>query len=198
MRFGVIAFALALTAATVPGSVHAQALNPAQVAGIAQGVVGLIFGVMNPTPQCGPHDALPQPYRPSTPVYSQPQPSQPPAYPQRDLSDDDDDDDIQPLQRHPIPHPSTYSSQPQTRPYQDEDDSDQPSEVRAPQAAQPQAQAAGRRQPAADYDAPDSESTDSGQVAEIPTQPAARAYGHRGGQSAAPPPATNYDFATDQ
>ncbi len=198
MRIGVIAFAFALTAAAVPASVHAQALNPAQVAGIAQGVVGLIFGVMNPTPQCGPHDVLPQPYRPSIPVYSQPQPSQPPPYQQRNFSDDDDDDGIQPLQRRPVPPPGTYSSQPQTRPYQDEDDSDQPAEVRAPPPSQPRARVAARRQPAPDYDAQDRESTDSGQVAEIPAQPVAGTYGHRSGQSAAPPPTSNYDFATDR
>jgi hypothetical protein len=198
MRFGVIAFALALTAVAVSPSVHAQALNPAQVAGIAQGVVGLIFGVMNPTPQCGPHDVLPQPYRPSIPVYRQPQPSQPRPYQQRNLSDDDDDDGIQPLQRRPVPPPGTYSSQPQTRPYQDEDDSDQPAEVRAPQTSQPRARVAAQRQAAPDYEAQDRESTDSGQVAEIPAQPVAGTYGHRSGQSAAPPPTSNYDFATDR
>ncbi len=170
MKFSVIVLALALAAAISP----AQAQNAAQAAAIAQGVVGLIFGVMHPTPQCGPHDAMPQPLRPSTPVYSQPQPSPPPSYSSSNLSDDDDDNDIQPVQRHPVRHPSAYSSQSQTRPTE-EDESDQPVEVRAPRTDRSGVVDA-QHQPAQDNSAQDGGSTESGQVVEIPSQPAAGRY----------------------
>ncbi len=191
MKFSVIVLALALAAATPP----AQAQSAAQAAAIAQGVVGLIFGVMHPTPQCGPHDAMPQPLRPSTPVYSQPQPSPPPSYSSSNLSDDDDDD-IQPVQRHPVRHPSAYNSQPQTRPA-DYDDSDQPAEVPARRSDQ-SGVADARHQTAQDSGAQDGGAAESGQVVEIPSQPTAGAYRQRPAQNAAPPPAANYDFGTGQ
>jgi hypothetical protein len=192
MKFSVIVLALALAAASPP----AQAQSAAQAAAIAQGVVGLIFGVMHPTPQCGPHDAMPQPLRPSTPVYSPPQPSPPPSYRSSNLSDDDDDDDIQPVQRHPVRHPSAYNSQPQTRP-EDYDDSDQPAEVPAPRPDR-SGVADAPHQPAQDNSAQDGGSADSGQVVEIPSQPTAGPYRLRAGQNATSPPAANYDFGTDQ
>jgi len=193
MKFSVTILALALATAAAP----AQAQNAAQAAAIAQGVVGLIFGVMNPTPQCGPHDAMPQPYRPSTPVYSQPQPSPPPPYPSSNLSDDDDDDEIQPVQRHAVHHPSAYSSQPQTPSGEDQDDSDQPAEVRASHTDR-SGVADAQPQPAQDNSLQDGGSAQSGQVVEIPSQPTAAAYRQRTGQNAASPPASNYDFGTNQ
>jgi hypothetical protein len=192
MKFSVIVLALALTAASPP----AQAQSAAQAAAIAQGVVGLIFGVMHPTPQCGPHDAMAQPLQPSTPVYSQPQPRPAPSYPSSNLSDDDDDDDIQPVQRHPVRHPSADNSQPQTRPA-DYDDSDQPAEVPARRPDRPGI-ADAQHQTAQDNSAQDGGAAESGQVVEIPSQPTSEAYRQRPGQNATPPPPANYDFGTDQ
>lgn len=191
MKIGVIAFGFALIAVAVQGAAHAQAINPAQAAAIAQGVVGLIFGVMNPTPQCGPHDAIPRPYQPQTPNYSQPQPSQPMPYPGSELSDDDDDDDIQPVHRPAVRHPLTYSSQPQTGADETQDDSSQAAET---QATGPSATAKARRRPVQEESAQDTGSMQSGQVVEIPSQPAARVY--QGGQSAVAPP-SDHDSAAD-
>ncbi|HZY59490.1 MAG TPA: hypothetical protein VFE56_06995 [Candidatus Binataceae bacterium] len=141
MRLSLIVLAAALTIA-VPA--RAQQFNPAQAAAIAQGVVGLMFGVMFPQPQCGPHDNFgqayrfqprppayvqPQPYQPATPYYGQPQPR-----PQPNLSYEDDDDDGQPLQ--PLPprisrRSSNDSRQPQPYSNVNEDQPDQPAQARA-------------------------------------------------------------------
>jgi hypothetical protein len=146
MRLSVIVLAAALTVA-VPA--RAQQFNPAQAAAIAQGVVGLMFGVMFPQPQCGPHDNFgqPFPYQPRTPAYGQPLPYQPQPYqpatpsysqpqprPQPNLGYEDDDDDGQPLQ--PLPprisrRSSNDSRQPQPYSNVNEDQPDQPAQARA-------------------------------------------------------------------
>jgi len=161
MRLKAFMLAVALTVAA-PAAAHAQGMNPAQAAGLAQAVLGIAFGVMFPAPQCGPNDHLPPPSQPVRPNYAPPPPYQParPDYlppppedqratrDQRDNFDDDDDfdDDFrQPVHRHPPKHAeSSYSLQPETRPgaY---DISDQ-SNLRPGDAEQP------GDQPAAAYD----------------------------------------------
>jgi hypothetical protein len=114
-------------------------------------------------------------------VYNPPRPA-PAPYRSAELNDDDDDDQVQPAPRRPVHHPSAYSSQPQTRPYYDQDNSEQ---------------AAQARTSVEDESTQDSDSTDSGDVAEIPSQPAS-AYRQRAGQTATRPPSTGYDFAAGQ
>src|SRR5271169_4780323 len=136
IRLSVLVLAVVLTAAA-PGRARAQHVNPLQAAAIAEGVVGMIFGPMYPTPRCGPHDTPPpQPYRyqPGMPSYGQPRPYQPtsPSYaqpqpyqPQRLSDDDDDDGDYQVLQPRSDHRASNDSGQPQNRPAL-EDGSGQP------------------------------------------------------------------------
>jgi hypothetical protein len=160
MKFKALILAVAVSVA-VPAAAHAQGMNPAQAAGLAQAVLGIAFGVMFPAPQCGPHDAMPPTFQPARPNYSPPPPYQParPDYlpppeterranlEQHDSFDDDDDfdEDFQPVHRHPPKHAeSSYSLQPETRPGAD-DTSDQ-SNLRPGDAEQP------GDQPAAAYD----------------------------------------------
>jgi hypothetical protein len=113
IRLSVAVLALVLTG-VVSNPARAQ-IDPLQAAAIAEGVVGMIFGPMYATPQCGPHDmpppqpyryqpgchltGQPRPYQPMTLSYNQPQPyqptspsyAQPQPYQQPMLSDDDDD-----------------------------------------------------------------------------------------------------------
>ena len=140
IRLSVAVLALVLSA-VAPDRARAQHIDPLQAAAIAEGVIGMIFGPMYPTPQCGPHDTpppqpyryqpgmpsygQPRPYRPMTPSYSQPQPyqptspsyAQPQPYQQPALSNDDDDDDgdYQVLQPRPDRHASNYGDQNQTQ-----------------------------------------------------------------------------------
>jgi hypothetical protein len=175
----VAVLAVVLTAA-VPGRARAQHFDPLQAAAIAEGVAGMIFGPLYPTPQCGPHDTPPpQPYR-YHPSYSQPRPyAQPQPYQQRRLSDDDDDDgDYQVLQPRPVHHADMASDQPQNRPGLN-DGSTQPSESgqseyspadNAADSGQ-DADPAPPLRPRRHHQSQDTASAQSGQVAEIPSQP---------------------------
>ena len=176
MRFTALMLGVALAVAA-PTAAHAQAINPAQAAGLAQAALGIAFGVMFPAPQCGPHDAMPPPYRPTTPAYSPP----PPLDQHANL--DNDDDDSRPLRPLP-PRPSTYSLQPQTRP-DAQDESDQMTDVRARDSDQTADQPAmsedgeqpapprTKRRPAQhNHQAQTTKpAQSSGQVAEIPSLP---------------------------
>ncbi len=176
MRIAAIVLALALTVVT-PKPARAQ-MNPAQAAGLATSIAGIVFGALYPAPRCGPHDAPPHPYQPVAPHYAPP-PSPPPQH--ADLDDDDDDEPIQP-QFHR--HLSTDSSQPQSHPSA-EDESDQTTSVRAnDESQQPADEAAPSNDEQQPVQAPMphrarrhrpaqaiGQTQSSGQVAEIPSQP---------------------------
>jgi hypothetical protein len=205
IRLSVAVVALVLIA-VAPDRARAQHVDPLQAAAIAEGVVGMIFGPMYPTPQCGPHDApppqpyryqpgmpsygQPRPYQPMTPSYSQPQPyqptspsyAQPQPYQQPMLSDDDDDGEYQVLQPRLDRRAANDGDQNQNRPAL-EDGSGQP--VQSDQAGyrpadgedSGQVRVAPRRSSRRHQRTQDSGATQSGQVAEIPSQPSVtRAY----------------------
>jgi hypothetical protein len=130
VKFAAIAFGVAMIGASAPVA-NAQAINPLQAAAIAETVVGLVFDAMNPTPKCGPHEAIPRPYQPTTPSYTPP-----PSRPDQHASlDDDDDEELKPLKPRPSRPPGNYSLQPQTRPNA-EDEPDQPSDIGTRDAGQ--------------------------------------------------------------
>jgi hypothetical protein len=177
MKLAAIMLAFALTV-MAPKPARAQ-MNPAQAAGLATSIAGIVFGALYPAPRCGPHDAPPHPYQPATPPHYAPPPGSPAEH--ADLDDDDDDEPIQP-QFHR--HLSTDASQPQSRPNAD-DESDQTTAVRTRDESQqpadeaaasddeeqpaqtPMPHRARRRRPAQTI----GQSQSSGQVAEIPSQP---------------------------
>jgi len=198
IRLSVAVLALVLTA-VAPDRARAQHLNPLQAAAIAEGVVGMIFGPMYPTPRCGPHDTpppqpyryqpgmpsygQPRPYQPMTPSYNQPQPyqptppsyAQPQPYQQPMLSDDDDDGEYQVLQPRAERHANNYDRQPQTRPGL-EDSAGQPVQSDRSGYQPADGEDAGqtrvpRRSSHRHHAAQDTATTQSGQVAEIPSQP---------------------------
>ena len=199
IRLSVAVLALVLTA-VAPDRARAQHLNPLQAAAIAEGVVGMIFGPMYPTPRCGPHDTpppqpyryqpgmpsygQPRPYQPMTPSYNQPQPyqptspsyAQPQPYQQPMLSDDDDDGEYQVLQPRADRHADNYDRQPQTRPGLADSagqavQSDQSGYRPADGEDGGQVRVAPRRRSHRHHAAQDTATTQSGQVAEIPSQP---------------------------
>jgi hypothetical protein len=127
MRLGAIMLAIALTV-VAPSAARAQ-VNPLQAMGIAESMARIVFGSMYPAPQCGPHDALPQPYQPP-PHYA------PPPRPDQHANLDDNDDYNDPIQPRSSRRFGTYSLQPQPRP-EAEDDTDQTTGLRARDAGQP-------------------------------------------------------------
>jgi hypothetical protein len=177
MRFASVVIVSAFIA--VPVAARAQSINPLQAAGIATGVMRLVYGAMYPAPRCGPHDApAPQPYQPPPRRYA------PPPHPEEASGfDSDDDDEYQPIQPRSSRRLRADSGQPATRPDAD-DDSDQTAGVKgdsnqpnyAPvsndgEDGQP-AQAAPVRRRSTRLPAP-AEISEPGQVAEIPSLPRA-------------------------